>query len=228
MTPRSWKADPGAFQRPVGRWGPVHCHVGDAAGERFDQRLRDRPDSVVIFVAGLASRIICCLGEPILEDDYQRYLWDGAVTASGHNPYRYAPSDVVRGGTSHSLADIADQSGIVLQRIGHGELTTIYPPIAQSAFAAAYLVAPFSLGAWRVVLLVADLATFLLLMRLLTKMGRSQLWVSVYWWNPLVIKHVFNAAHMDALLLPPLLSAVLLAEHRPRLATSAVGIAMGV
>jgi hypothetical protein len=186
------------------------------------------PILTVIVIAGLASRIICCLGEPILEDDYQRYLWDGAVTGGGQNPYRYAPAEVLRGGTSHPLADLADQSGFVLQRIGHGELTTIYQPIAQSAFAAAYLAAPFSLGAWRVVLLIADLATLLLLMRLLTKMGRSQLWISVYWWNPLVIKHVFNAAHMDALLLPPLLSAVLFAEHRPRLATSAVGIAMGV
>jgi alpha-1,6-mannosyltransferase len=182
----------------------------------------------LIIVAGLAARAVCFFSEPILEDDYQRYLWDGAVTARGTNPYRHAPADVLENEAAHPLAAIAAQAGVVLQRIGHSDLTTIYPPIAQAAFAIAHRLTPFSLVGWRGLLLLADLAALALLLRLLTEMGRPQVWVAIYWWNPLVIKQVFNAAHMDALLVPLLLTAVLFAQRRPLLATSAIGLAVGV
>jgi alpha-1,6-mannosyltransferase len=182
----------------------------------------------LIVAAGFAARAVCFFSEPILEDDYQRYLWDGAVTARGINPYRHAPADVLEKGAAHPLAAIAAQAGVVLQRIGHSDLTTIYPPIAQAAFAIAHRLTPFSLAGWRGLLLLADLATLALLLRLLTESGRPLVWAAVYWWNPLVIKQVFNAAHMDALLVPLLLTAVLFAQRRPLLATSAVGLAMGV
>jgi alpha-1,6-mannosyltransferase len=183
---------------------------------------------VLIIAAGFAARAACFFSEPILEDDYQRYLWDGAVTARGINPYRHAPADVLEKGAAHPLVAIAAQAGVVLQRIGHSDLTTIYPPVAQAAFAIAHRLTPFSLTGWRGLLLLADLATLALLLRLLAEMGRPLVWVAIYWWNPLVIKQVFNAAHMDALLVPLLLTAVLFAQRRPLLATSAIGLAVGV
>ena len=42
----------------------------------------------VILAAGLFCRLLMFLPEPVMEDDYQRYMWDGAVTANGYNPYR--------------------------------------------------------------------------------------------------------------------------------------------
>ena len=47
----------------------------------------------IMVVAGFAARLVMFASTPILEDDYQRYLWDGAVTASGHNPYSMSPAD---------------------------------------------------------------------------------------------------------------------------------------
>lgn len=76
----------------------------------------------------------------------ERYLWNGAVTANGFDPYQHAPRNVIDEGFSHPLSSLAVQSGNVLQRIGHAELTTIYPPFAQAAFAMAYALAPFSLN----------------------------------------------------------------------------------
>jgi uncharacterized membrane protein len=35
-----------------------------------------------MIAAGLVARLVLFASEPILEDDYQRYLWDGAVTAA--------------------------------------------------------------------------------------------------------------------------------------------------
>ena len=202
---------------------PLLNRRAEAPSIRFDRRVL-----LLVIAAGCAARIICCFSEPILEDDYQRYLWDGAVVAGGTNPYRHAPADVLEMAAAHPLAPVAVQAGVVLQRIGHSDLTTIYPPVAQAAFALAHWLTPFSLTGWRGLLLLADLATLALLLRLLAQMGRSPAWAAVYWWNPLVIKHVFNSAHMDALLGPLLLTAVLCVQRRPLLATSAVGLAVGV
>lgn len=183
---------------------------------------------IVMIAAGLAARLVLFASTPILEDDYQRYLWDGAVTANGHNPYRTAPQSVLDALPAGPLAALAQQSGDVLARVGHGELTTIYPPIAQAAFALAHVVEPWSLASWRALLLVCDLATLALLLVLLTSTGRSPLWAALYWWNPIVVKELFNSAHMDGLLGPVVIGALLLAQRHPFVATSAIGIAFGI
>ncbi len=48
-----------------------------------------------IIGVGLLSRLILIPSQPVLEDDYYRYLWDGAVTAHGYNPYVYSPLDAM-------------------------------------------------------------------------------------------------------------------------------------
>ena len=60
--------------------------------------------TVLIVAMGLAARLALFASEPILEDDYQRYLWDGAVTAAGHNPFAVAPQDARRLGEQSPLA----------------------------------------------------------------------------------------------------------------------------
>ncbi|MGI9570172.1 MAG: hypothetical protein ACR2PH_10655, partial [Desulfobulbia bacterium] len=48
----------------------------------------------IAVLIGFAMRLFLIPGEPVLEDDYQRYLWDGAVTANGINPYQYSPDTI--------------------------------------------------------------------------------------------------------------------------------------
>ncbi len=177
--------------------------------------------AILIVAAGLAARLALFASEPILEDDYQRYLWDGAVTASGANPYALAPQSARGLGAETPLGRLAVEAGPVASRINHPELKSIYPPVAQAAFALAHAVQPWSLAAWRAVLLVCDLATLALVLALLRTTGRSPLWAALYWWNPLVIKELFNSAHMDGLVAPFLLLALLLATRRRQLAASA-------
>jgi hypothetical protein len=174
-----------------------------------------------IVVAGLAARLTLLASEPILEDDYQRYLWDGAVTASGENPYAISPQDARRRGDGTTLGRLAAEAGPVVRRINHPEIRTIYPPVAQAAFALAHSIRPFRLSSWRSLLLLCDLATLALILALLGETGRSPLWSALYWWNPLVIKELFNSAHMDAVVLPFVLLAVLLAARGRRIASVA-------
>lgn len=196
------------------------------------RRARDHADAVrgllwLIIAAGLAARALQFGGNPILEDDYRRYLWDGAVAAHGLNPYAISPADALQSGHKE-YRRLVETGRSTLDAINHPELKTVYPPVAQAAFATAHAIAPFSLASWRLICLAGEIATLVLILQLLTAAGRSPLWVAVYWWNPLVIKELANSAHMDAVVAPLALAALLLSvRRRPIAATTMLGLAAG-
>lgn len=177
----------------------------------------------VMLAAGLAMRLTMLASEPVLEDDYQRYLWDGAVTAHGLNPYAILPEAAKAADpASTALGRLAVESGPVLGRVNHPRLRTVYPPAAQAMFALSHALGPWSLTAWRAVIMVLDLASVVLILLLLREVGRSPLWAAFYWWNPIVVKELFNAAHMEALVLPLVLGGLLLAVRERSLAATGV------
>jgi hypothetical protein len=184
----------------------------------------------IIFL-GLIVRLSMFLSTPILEDDHYRYQWDGAVLANGHNPYRYAPQDIrmARGeGIPKPLIRLAEESGHIIERINYPWLKTIYPPVTQGAFALAYLIKPWHLAAWRTVILTADLITLYLLFIFLRQLDRSLMGLVIYWWNPLLIKEIYNTCHMEVIIFPFLLGALLLARKgRFVSASAALGIGVG-
>jgi hypothetical protein len=181
-----------------------------------------------VFVVGLAARLILFASEPILEVDYNRYLWDGGVVANGHSPYAVAPRNIGSLAYHDPRLALSQEAGAVFERISYPEFKTIYPPVAQAAFALAHLIEPWSLWSWRLVCLAADMATFALLIALLRAVGRSPLLVALYWWNPLVLKEIANSAHMEAVLVPLVLATLLLAARgRPVGATVMLGLAIG-
>jgi alpha-1,6-mannosyltransferase len=183
---------------------------------------------VCIVAAGLAARLVLFASEPILEDDCQRYLWDGAVTASGHNPYAVSPKDASKLSAGDGLGRLAREAATLVGHINHPDLRTVYPPVTQGAFALAYLLKPWSLLTWRSLLLACDLATLALIVALLQQYGRSPLWSALYWWNPVVVKELFNSAHMEAIVLPFVLAALLLAiRRRYVIAVVTLGFAAG-
>lgn len=182
----------------------------------------------IIVAGGLAMRLALFGSTPLLEDDSYRYLWDGGVTAHGYNPYAASPDDAQGEPYYYSLQPLAHQSGIVIERINHSELTTVYPPVAQAAFALAHIISPWSLEAWRVVCLAAEAATLLLLLTLLDQTGRSRLWVALYWLSPLAAKEFINSAHMDSIVMPLVLGAALLSlKQRHLSAVATLGLAIG-
>lgn len=184
-----------------------------------------------IFIIGVAMRLFMAIAQPILEDDFYRYLWDGAVTAHGHNPYSIRPADARAGGegVSSELLVLAQESGIVLQRVNHPELGTIYPPVAQAVFAIAHAFAPWSRAGLLTLYYAADCAAFALLLALLRRLGRNPTLVLVYWWNPLCVKEIYNSLHMDILLVPCLLLFLwMLLRGRPVIASCALAMATAV
>lgn len=178
----------------------------------------------LIFLVGLAARALMFFSTPVLEDDWHRYLWDGAVVANGGDPYEFAPAQatpLTRLGEPLDWSDdpdllrlqeLTEEDFEIYWRINYPYLKTIYPPIAEAAFALGHILSPFRLNGWRAVLFVLDLGTFALLVFTLGLYGRSPLWAGLYWWNPVVTLEVFNAGHMDGLIVPFLVGVLALAK----------------
>jgi len=184
-------------------------------------------------VIGATLRVSLLFSTPMLEDDHYRYLWDGAVVTQGMNPYAFAPSQIAGGeGDIGSIPapfrQLAADSGVIISRINYPSLRTIYPPVTQAAFALAHWIQPWSLFAWRLVLLAFDVTTLGLLIFIFRGLKLPLLWLTVYWWNPILIKETFNSAHMDVIALPFVLGAVLLMlRNRYGWAAGALGLAVG-
>lgn len=177
----------------------------------------------LVLLLGLASRLAAMAGTPMLEDDFYRYLWDGGAVATGLNPYTVSPAEAP---SAAGYADLAAEAGPLLQKVNHPDLRSLYPPGAQAAFTLAHWIEPWSLDAWRLVLLAFDLAVIALILLLLRELRASPLWAALYWWNPLLVQQVFNAGHMDLLPLPFMLAALLFAARGRGLAAGgALGLA---
>lgn len=174
---------------------------------------------------GVLLRLLMLGAAPMLEDDYYRYLWDGAVVAHMEDPFAHSPAAVVRGEVPSVLSTLAQESGQVLDRVNHPELRTIYPGAAQIAFAAAHHLFPWRIEGLRIVWFTFDVTTMALIIAALRTLGLPSAFAAVYWWNPLLLKEAYNSAHMELLLLPFLIGALLLAV-RTRLAFASVALAL--
>lgn len=174
-----------------------------------------RPLGWVIVASALLFRCILLPTDPIQEIDIYRYLWDGAVSARGLNPYRFAPAQVLSAESEmdpndelRSLVELRDSSPAmaeVLGRVHYADLTTVYPPISQAVFA---------LGDWltprdatvnarviilKMVLSIFDVATIALVWLLLKVTAKHPGWVVTYAWCPLVMKEFAVSGHFDSI-----------------------------
>jgi hypothetical protein len=172
-----------------------------------------------MLIVGGVMRCSLLSSTPILEDDFYRYLWDGAVTAHGFSPYALSPTQVLNGKVDDRsippmYKQLEEQGRSILEKANHPYLRTIYPPVAQGAFALAHWLGPWTLSGWRTVLSAADLLTLGLLALLLKRLKLPLHGLVIYWWNPILIKETYNSLHMDVIVLPFVLGAVLLALWR--------------
>ena len=197
----------GHQERPIGGFVCLYfvaCSVYAVAVWRVQRQVCGRGSVALVMFFAVLFRLVFFFSEPIQEDDFYRYLWDGKVVASGLNPYRFAPLDVQMSagidGPIQPYRDIADedeQFAFVLSRVNHPGVPTIYPPVAQVVFGLTALVAPGSLLALRVAFLFFDIGVCLVIIGLLRHLDLSPVWVLIYAWSPMVIKEVMNSPHYD-------------------------------
>ncbi|MFN0060758.1 MAG: glycosyltransferase family 87 protein [Planctomycetota bacterium] len=187
-----------------------------------------------ILLAGLVMRVPACTQPFAFETDFHRYLWEGALFANGFDPYSIRPLDALIGNhaalpNDPKFAELARAGAPTLSGINHPHLTSTYPLVSQALFAFAYLISPFSENALRGLYLLSELLTVAVLAASIIRTGKSLTWLAVYWWNPIVIKELYLAGHMDSWVGLLVALSVFLTVKRARLASMlALGLAIGV
>ncbi len=156
------------------------------------------PPVGALLAVAVVLRLSLLLLPPTLSDDVYRYIWDGRVASQGINPYRHAPD-------SSRVAPLRDE---LWEKVAHRDVETVYPPLAILFFSIASLFRDPVL-AWKSLLVVVDLTTCVLLLRLadLWKVPRGR--AIGYLWNPLVAIEVAGMGHVDALGVLPLVAGAL-------------------
>lgn len=169
----------------------------------------------MLWIGAIAFRLTLLLSDPIEEIDLYRYVWDGAVSKAGVNPFRYAPHQVIGSSSTDTLPDdlarlvrLRDASPeltAILRRVHFGELPTIYPPVSQVVFAACSWLTPNDSSVTvRMTLMKAwfvgfDLITLSLVIWILRLTHRNLGWAFAYGWCPLIVKEIANSGHLDSL-----------------------------
>jgi len=178
---------------------------------------------IIVLAFGFAIRAAMFFSTPILENDFQRYFLDGNLLISGLNPYDVYPEKLVENLENEDWrSDPANkrfttpEAEIALSQVNHPHIRTVYPPVAQAAFVVSQAFFPWSLAGWKFFLLLMEIGIILGLYRILVHLGKNPILLTIFWWNPVVIKEFYNSSHMDFIILLPLVwSLLFLLRKRP-------------
>jgi hypothetical protein len=158
---------------------------------------------LLVMSFALVFRLALVPATPVLSNDIYRYLWEGRVGLAGMNPFSHPPDDP-------ALEALRDGN---YENINHRDLAAIYPPLAQSVFMAGAAIAP-RLTMQKILFVIFDLASVLIIALILAARGRDPAASVVYAWNPLVVVEFAHSGHLDSLGIFLLLSGILFLERR--------------
>lgn len=144
------------------------------------------PQTRTILVWAIIFRLAGLAAEPVYEDDYFRFLWDGWVFAETGNPYGIPPMEYF------SQTGIPKKIGYALERLNNPDAPTIYGPVLQGLFILSYWAAPGNLFVLKLFFLLFDISLLALMARFCT--GRNLLF---YAWCPLLVFEISFNAHPD-------------------------------
>jgi len=146
--------------------------------------------ALVVAIA-LAVRFALAFAEPVLSDDIFRYVWEGRVSLAAHNPFYLAPDSEV-------LVNLRDAE--IWPNINHASVPTIYPPMAQFAFAFNALWQGGTTS-MRLIFIAVEVLTVFILWRWTRSSEGS--WkipaLTIYALNPLVFVETAWSGHLDVI-----------------------------
>ncbi|MCF8243806.1 MAG: hypothetical protein K9J37_02180 [Saprospiraceae bacterium] len=176
----------------------------------------------------IAIQLALFLLLPNLSDDYFRFIWDGQLAANGFSPYGTLPPEI-HGTVAPSipLADSLFDNLNALQKSNY----TCYPPFNELFFVLPALVFPKTLLGnvvlMRLFIILANLGTALVGIRVLKALGRPVNDILFYSLNPLVIVELAGNLHFEALMVFFLVVAIHFAIGKKHL-LAGVALALSV
>lgn len=189
------------------------CGLGILLAWQIEAGPDQRSALVVILAGAVLMRLALLFAEPYLSTDIYRYVWDGRVQAAGVNPYRHIPS-------APELTHLRDAA--IFPSINRADYAvTIYPPTAQAIFLVVTRLGE-SVLAMKLGLLAFDVATMLILLALLRRLGSPATRIAAYAWHPLPVWEVAGSGHVDIAMCALLMGGLLLFLHNRTLLAGAV------
>jgi hypothetical protein len=167
---------------------------------------------LIVFVFGVAvlCRLVFLGTVPSLSTDIYRYLWEGRVVASGYNPFAVPPM-------APELETLREKN---FDGVSHKHMRMIYPPLAQGVFFVGASIRP-DVTTQKVFSVLFDLATLVVIFRLLALRRRKAVMCAIYGWSPLVILEFSHSGHVDSVGIFFLVLAAYLLEKRQKFASTA-------
>jgi len=144
----------------------------------------------LILFTGIVIRLIL-IGTPLItSNDVTRYLWDGAVSLAGFDPYTTAPN----------MIHIADLKAIWPTPEEHAKYASLYPPGTMVFFAISALGGPvIGVWIWKSIIALASIAS-LFVMRALLKTKNLERHFALFALSPLLLLEGGVGAHLDILI----------------------------
>lgn len=169
-----------------------------------------------LFLSALLLRLLSLYGDPLFEDDYYRYLWDGYQTVATGDPYSIAPAVFFD-------RDVPEIFEPVLSLINYPEIASVYGPVTQWVFALGYLIDAAKVWPLQLLAGLADLVVLVLLYRLGARNA-----LLFYAWSPLLLKEFSLTAHPDIFaILAVVASMFAVKKQQAGLAGIALGLGFG-
>lgn len=163
-------------------------------------------------VLALAARVVSLFFDPLLSDDYYRFIWDGMLMHEGVHPMAYTPSFVMQ------HPEIVTVNEYLFSQLNSQNYYSVYPPVAQWIFRLSFEINGMRIGGhiifFKLMLIATDVViTYLLYQLLLAKKQPTQrvLWYAL---NPLILLEFTGNLHMDGIMIAGLLGAVYLSDKK--------------
>jgi alpha-1,6-mannosyltransferase len=177
-------------------------------------------------LTALLLRLLLLGAFPALSDDIYRFIWDGRLWLAGRNPFDQLPVWYLT--ADHQVPGLSQE---LFDQLNSPEYHTIYPPVAQFCFTLACWLSPHSISGAAVVLklilILADVGSVLLLLKLLTAWSLPRTRVLWYALNPLMIVEMVGNLHFEGVMIFFLLLGTWLLTQA-RWWTSAIAMALAV
>jgi alpha-1,6-mannosyltransferase len=175
--------------------------------------------------ASIIFRFVILFSVPNLSDDFNRFIWDGRLLASGYHPFAHPPTYYIENKISVSGIDES-----LYSNLNSKDYFTIYPPVAQFLF---WLCAELSSSVYNNVVLfkffnlLTEIGSIILLVKILKHFKRPAGNVLIYALNPLIILELTGNAHFEAVMIFFLLASIYFMTKQ-RIAPAAVYLALSI
>jgi len=179
-----------------------------------------------LFVMGLVGRFGLLFVFPGLSDDIYRFIWDGRLTVAGYNPYSCLPYELTL--LEYSIPGM-DQE--LYRELNSTHYYTIYPPVSQFIFWLS-TVCKYDVGLSsliiKVIFLMAEVATFVGISKLLNHLNKPAYLAGIYWLNPLIIAEGLGNVHFEIIMIVFLVWAIYFLFVKPQLSKAAILLSLSV